>query len=52
MGRDATGRWSGLRELLDVRGLPLLSTDGRGPSLTLGVKPASRSKSWSEGRAD
>lgn len=35
-----------------MRGLPLLSTDGRGPSLTFGVYPAARSKSRSEGRLD
>lgn len=52
VGRDATGRWSKFRELPAVRGLPLLSTDGRGPSLTFGVYPAARSKSRSEGRLD
>lgn len=35
-----------------MRGLPLLSTDGRGPSLTFGMCPAARSKSRSEGRLD
>ena len=35
-----------------MRGLPLLSTDGRGPSLTFGVYPAARSKSRIEGRED
>lgn len=50
-GIEATGRWSGFRELPDVRGRPLGSTAGRGPSLTLGVYPA-RSRSRNEGRAD
>lgn len=52
VGREATGRWSTFRELPAVRGLPLLSTDGRGPNLTFGVYPAARSKSRSEGLLD
>jgi hypothetical protein len=35
-----------------VRGRPLWSTAGRGPSLTFGVYPAARSRSRNEGRAD
>lgn len=52
VGREATGRWSVFRELPAVRGLPLLSTDGRGPSLTFGLSPAARSNSRREGRED
>jgi hypothetical protein len=51
-GMEATGRWSGFRELPEVRGRPLWSSEGRGPSLTLGVYPAARSRSRNEGRAD
>lgn len=35
-----------------MRGRPLLSTDGRGPSLTFEGYPAIRSKSRSDGRED
>ena len=35
-----------------MRGRPLWSSDGRGPSFTLGVIPAARSRSRNEGRAD
>lgn len=51
-GKDATGRRSALRERLPaVRGRPLPSTEGRGPSFTLALYPA-RSRSRTEGRAD
>lgn len=36
-GREATGRCSEFLELPEVRGRPLWSRDGRGPSLTFGV---------------
>ena len=54
VGRDATGRCSTRRDVFPaVRGRPLLPTDGRGPSLTLGmVGVPARSRSWNVGLAD
>lgn len=53
-GREATGRCSAFLELPEVRGRPLWSKEGRGPSFTFGVDEyvEARSSSRSEGRAD
>lgn len=52
-GMEATGRCSTLRAAVPaVRGRPLPSTEGRGPSFTLGLNPAARSSSRKDGLAD
>jgi hypothetical protein len=52
-GKDATGRCSALRVRFPaVRGRPLPSTDGRGPSLTFGEYALVRSRSLKDGLVD
>lgn len=51
-GSEATGRCSVFLEDPEVRGRPLLSTEGRGPSFTFWVYDPVRSRSRSEGRED
>lgn len=50
-GNEATGRWSGRDKLPDVRGRPLLSTAGRGPSLIFRFREV-EPRSWNDGLAD
>lgn len=52
-GKEATGRCSALRDRFPaVRGRPLSSTEGRGPSLTFCLYTPVRSRSFKDGLAD